>query len=313
MPGRGPVTFHDPADYAAGFLDDARVDFAITGPGPFKARLARLSLGKLDLFFCRERLPRIACISLRPDKTFLSLAVGAGSLVFNGVPLREGDIVLHGRGEHLYQRSMRSCRWALLSLPHEQFADCRGASTAPSSAPIAGKILRPPRADESRFRVLLRQAHQLADLKQCAIAPPDTAEILERDLLLAISRCLAGNEAEEHPGTGHHHTATMLRFEEALQAYTGETPSMPALCAKVGVAERTLRMCCARFLGVSPMRYILLRRLNRARATLMHAQASKTRVADVARDNQFVEPGRFAVTYRTIFGESPSVTLRRTP
>jgi hypothetical protein len=30
-----------------------------------------------------------------------------------------------------------------------------------------------------------------------------------------------------------------------------------------------------------------------------------------ARDHQFLELGRFAVTYRTTFGESPSVTLQR--
>jgi hypothetical protein len=33
----------------------------------------------------------------------------------------------------------------------------------------------------------------------------------------------------------------------------------------------------------------------------------------LARNNQFLEFGRFAVTYRTIFGESPSVTLQRDP
>jgi hypothetical protein len=34
-------------------------------------------------------------------------------------------------------------------------------------------------------------------------------------------------------------------------------------------------------------------------------------VAEIARNHQFLELGRFAVTYRAIFGESPSVTLER--
>ena len=87
--------------------------------------------------------------------------------------------------------------------------------------------------------------------------------------------------------------------------------NMPALCAEIGVAERTLRMCCAEFLGVSPTRYLLLKRLNRARAALRRADPSTARVAEIARNNQFLEFGRFAVTYRLIFGESPSVTLQR--
>lgn len=37
---------------------------------------------------------------------------------------------------------------------------------------------------------------------------------------------------------------------------------MPKLCAEIGMAERTLRMCCSEILGVSPTRYLLLQRLN---------------------------------------------------
>jgi len=72
-------------------------------------------------------------------------------------------------------------------------------------------------------------------------------------------------------------------------------------------------MCCAEFLGVSPMRYLLLRRLNKARSALRRADPSTMSVAEVARNHQFLELGRFAVTYRTTFGESPSVTLQRNP
>ena len=79
------------------------------------------------------------------------------------------------------------------------------------------------------------------------------------------------------------------------------------------MAERTLRMCCAKFLGVSPTRYLLLQRLNKARAALRRADPAKASVAEVARHHQFLELGRFAVTYRTTFGESPSVTLHRAP
>ena len=132
-------------------------------------------------------------------------------------------------------------------------------------------------------------------------------------MLHAMIHCLTSDEAEENSRTRHHHTAIMHRFEKALHTHADEKVSIPALCAEAGVSERTLRMCCAEFLGVSPTRYLLLRRLNRARAALVRADASKTSVADVARDNQFVELGRFAVTYRTAFGESPSVTLHRNP
>jgi transcriptional regulator GlxA family with amidase domain len=75
------------------------------------------------------------------------------------------------------------------------------------------------------------------------------------------------------------------------------------------VPERTLRSCCAEFLGVSPMRYLLLQRLNKARSALRRADPSTTSVTQIARSHQFRELGRFAVTYRTTFGETPSATL----
>jgi transcriptional regulator GlxA family with amidase domain len=48
-----------------------------------------------------------------------------------------------------------------------------------------------------------------------------------------------------------------------------------------------------------------------ARSALRRANPANASVAEIARTYQFQEPGRFAVTYRAIFGEMPSSTLRR--
>jgi hypothetical protein len=51
--------------------------------------------------------------------------------------------------------------------------------------------------------------------------------------------------------------------------------------------------------------------VNMARSALRRADPATASVAEIARLHQFPEPGRFAVTYRTIFGEMPSSTVRR--
>jgi AraC-like DNA-binding protein len=48
----------------------------------------------------------------------------------------------------------------------------------------------------------------------------------------------------------------MLRFEEVLAEHLGHPPTIPELCELVGVSDRTLRSCCAEFLGMNPIRYI---------------------------------------------------------
>ena len=62
---------------------------------------------------------------------------------------------------------------------------------------------------------------------------------------------------------------------------------------------------------MSPKRYLWLRRMNLARRALQRADAKRTTVTEIATDYGFWELGRFSVAYRALFGEMPSITLRR--
>ena len=103
----------------------------------------------------------------------------------------------------------------------------------------------------------------------------------------------------------------MVRLEEVLAEHPNRSLHMSELCALIGVTDRTLRSCCAEFLGMSPSRYMLLRRLNAVRIALRAADPATASVAEIAGGCGFTELGRFAGAYRTAFGESPSATLRR--
>jgi AraC-like DNA-binding protein len=88
---------------------------------------------------------------------------------------------------------------------------------------------------------------------------------------------------------------------------------MPQLCATVGASYTTLRDCCQEFLGISPKRYLWLRRMHLVHRALRIADAEKATVTEIATDYGFWELGRFAVAYRSLFGEPPSAALRRPP
>jgi AraC-like DNA-binding protein len=85
------------------------------------------------------------------------------------------------------------------------------------------------------------------------------------------------------------------------------------ICAAIGVTDRTLRLHCQEHLGMGPHRYLWLRRMHLARRALALADATTRTVTEIANDYGFGELGRFAVSYRKLFGESPSATLRRLP
>jgi AraC-like DNA-binding protein len=109
------------------------------------------------------------------------------------------------------------------------------------------------------------------------------------------------------------HARIMIRFEEVLAERLGEPLHMTELCDLIGVTEWTLRSCCAEFLGMSPIRYVLLRRLSRARVVLRDAAPDGANLSELVRGFGFAELGRFEAAYRTAFGETPLTTLQRAP
>lgn len=87
--------------------------------------------------------------------------------------------------------------------------------------------------------------------------------------------------------------------------------SVGELSRRVNVSERTLRNAFAAVLGISPTRYLTLRRMHLLRAALSIADPLTDTVASIARTFGFSDCGRMAAQYRSLFGENPRVTLLR--
>jgi AraC-like DNA-binding protein len=88
-------------------------------------------------------------------------------------------------------------------------------------------------------------------------------------------------------------------------------PSLAALCAATGVSQRWLHKCFTDVLGVSPYRYIRLARLAQAREILLAGEPTPSFVKRVSLSAGYRLSGRFAKEYRSLYGENPSDTLRR--
>ena len=89
--------------------------------------------------------------------------------------------------------------------------------------------------------------------------------------------------------------------------------SIPDICNTIRVSDRTLRLCCQEHLGMSPKRYLLLRRMQAVRRALRASNRGETTVTKVATRYGFWQLGRFAVEYKARFGEAPFVTLAWPP
>ena len=313
MPGSGTGTFIDPDNYRARF-NHIRIDLLATSQGALKANLTWAILHSLQLLHSEEDLPRIAYISLAPTLVFVGFATRPDPpMVWGGTELRIGDLILHSLGQRFHQRTTGPCSWSLVGMAPELLEKYSEAlSGKPLSLPAAARILRPAARDAARLRRLQAQACRLAETRPKVLAHPEVARAIEQGLIHALVTCLAA-KARYDEAAKHHHARVMVRFEEVLANHPNRPLRMPELCALIGASERTLRSCCAEFLGISPTRYVLLRRLKAVRIALRDADSATANVAEIAGGCGFTELGRFAGAYRTAFGESPSTTLRRAP
>jgi transcriptional regulator GlxA family with amidase domain len=101
------------------------------------------------------------------------------------------------------------------------------------------------------------------------------------------------------------HTRVMIRFEEVLAEHPRRPLQMSELCELIGVTDRNLRACCAEFIGISPSRYVLLRRPKQVRVALRDADPVRTNVAQVAHNCGFTELGRIAGIYQAALASLP--------
>jgi AraC-like DNA-binding protein len=134
---------------------------------------------------------------------------------------------------------------------------------------------------------------------------------MEHALVEAMVFCSADSHTDGPRNVSRHRASLMRRLEEALMANPEQPLYMAELSAQVGASYWTLRNCCLEYLGMSPKRYLLLRRMHLARRALQRADPERTNVTEIASDYGFWELGRFSVAYRSLFGESPSTALRR--
>jgi AraC-like DNA-binding protein len=134
---------------------------------------------------------------------------------------------------------------------------------------------------------------------------------LETQLTELMVRSIGEGESVRVTTAAVRQRTIVARFEEFLHMRREQPVYLIDICKAVGVSERTLRAACQEQFGLSPTRYLWLRRMYLARRRLAAAEVRATSVTEVAMANGFWELGRFATEYRSLFGETPSTTLRR--
>lgn len=88
-------------------------------------------------------------------------------------------------------------------------------------------------------------------------------------------------------------------------------PNIVDICHEINVSQRTLQYSFKALLGLTPINYLRILRLNWARQHLRTPVNNKITVTDIAMQWGFWHLGRFSSDYQMMFGELPSKTLKQ--
>ncbi|NOQ13893.1 MAG: helix-turn-helix domain-containing protein [Methyloprofundus sp.] len=105
-----------------------------------------------------------------------------------------------------------------------------------------------------------------------------------------------------------------LGFERALEFLREadlSSLSVPEICDKAEVSQRTLEYAFREHFNITPIHFIRKLRLHAVRKTLLTAHVNDITISDTAHQYGIYDMGRFASTYKSHFDELPSQTLAK--
>jgi AraC family ethanolamine operon transcriptional activator len=229
---------------------------------------------------------------------------------YEGTALSRNDAIVLYPGDERVLSSPPGFRVCTISVPRSRFEAAlwhRARGRAPAtSATCRSFVLSTGRVQEWAGTICSLTEGKLRPAGQTA-----TLELEDRMLdALAMGVCEALGTREEHVLRGAR-AEYVRRARDYIEAHLEDAILLSRVATYAGVSTRTLELAFRDVLGVAPMDYILTRRLNKVRRHLLNNGRSIETLAGLALEYGLSHFGRFSLHYKTLFGELPSETRRR--
>lgn len=162
------------------------------------------------------------------------------------------------------------------------------------------------------YRNYLREVFHLVKTHSSLLQTPEYRQIILGDLLpILIDSIPQQTVTASLPPKPVRRAQLVTRARDFIQAHIHRPLTLIEIYSALGVSKRTLYYSFEDVLGLTPMEYLKIQRLQGARHTLKQADPKTTKVATVAQQWGFWCSGHFARDYQTMFGEFPTETLQR--
>lgn len=284
-------------------------------PGKLKGHYLEINLGSVQIF--REKLTAGALIEAAPASNFVPFAAvlsNTEDFNFCGKP-RPKNTILQATGGFWDASFKNNLSFVVAAFNKETFSrdiERLTGQEIPHGWLISKASLTDPLA-LNRYGQGLNNIINIIQQKPEILVKENALRMLGDSVLGLLFDALSITTpcAEKQSSQSNRHIG-VRRTIDYLHNYSDPVPTIPELCQIANLSERNLQYGFKEYLGVTPIRYLRLQRLNGVRRELLISHPKRDRVVDVALNWGFIELGRFAGEYRQLFQELPSVTLNNT-
>lgn len=284
--------------------------------GGFNAELTILQLDGIVFQggFCS---PAVIMAEATPGHSTVQLPfAGIETFILNGRLLAPGVVGLYGGGGSLERVSQQTTSHAALILPTE---DAEFLLAAPSaSALLSGgqAMLQAHPVPWQRAVELFRSILAAVEEDPAMPLKPEVRRSLRASLLDAVREVIWGDEHSGLPRQLRNSPARQ-RIVNVANDFLSANPGSPIytedLCRVLGISPARLADAFRASFGISPHRFLKLRRLAMVRSALRDCGTGVPPTArTIVQAHGFWHLGQFARDYRAHYGETPSETRART-
>jgi AraC family transcriptional regulator, ethanolamine operon transcriptional activator len=172
------------------------------------------------------------------------------------------------------------------------------------------RLIGVPNESLAEMQCTIRGLLETAAREPEAMQTPVARQLCEQHLLAAVANAISAGTTLSMSGTDAHvryHKIVDL-LDQLIQGNPTVDIGYSELSSITGASTRTLHNALQRICGISPNRYLRIRRLWMVRSQLRSGNPGLT-IKTSAHAHGFHHMGEFSALYKATFGESPSETL----
>jgi AraC-like DNA-binding protein len=305
----GTIHRHTIDDMAAALSPHFDLEIQQLRAGPYRGALDFIAAGQSIVY--REDFPQDTTIvgTLRGSRFGVGIPLD-GASQFSGRETRSDLIPSAISGEQIDYMAQGQSSHMIILVDHARLCETAEACRVTPSAlrALSGQRTNMPMMTSPHAVAVIKQTFGKM-LDQAASGNFEARQDNFEDMVVEAILSLVDHLDEPY---GRPPASVLFRRARQLADDMDRPANIAMLAASLRVSVGSLHKAFVSATGLPPKKYLLYRRLNRARQALLAAEPfGPDSVTSIALGLGFSELGRFAVRYRQFFGESPSQTLQR--